>query len=213
MGTGSVEPPVRHVRLLPCGTARRNFLARDHLGVKPLYYAWPGIAGVRPVDHCCCFGFAACTRSRALAHLECQYIRHRTASMPWCASFRGTVAFSARCKLTNGSFWRPSYIPKRLRRPKRQSLDRCAIEALRYQSADCRRAAGCVRQRWRRLQVSALAAKHRAMDRYVQSGFTSRDVGSGHEKRRARQAHWKPSSLRCSHPARSCRWIAGQRIR
>ena len=43
-GERVVDAPARHVRVRAVGRARRStlFAARDHLGVKPLHYAWDG---------------------------------------------------------------------------------------------------------------------------------------------------------------------------
>ena len=98
--------------------ARRElFLARDHLGVKPLYYAWHGGSLVFGSEIKALLPFPRLSRAidlNALAlYLECQYIPapysvyrdvRKLPAGHWLAVRDG--------KLTIGMFWRPSYVPK-----------------------------------------------------------------------------------------------------
>ena len=93
------------------------FLARDHLGVKPLYYAWHAgnlvfgseIKALLPFP-----GLPLTIDRDALAlYLECQYIPapysiytgiRKLEAGHWLSVRNGT--------LRSGSFWTPSYVPK-----------------------------------------------------------------------------------------------------
>ena len=96
---------------------RRLFLARDHLGVKPLYYAWHAGALVFGSELKALLPFPGLPRALdmdALAqYLECQYIPapysiyQAVRKLPaghWLAVDGGT--------LSTGAFWTPSYVPK-----------------------------------------------------------------------------------------------------
>ena len=96
---------------------RELFLARDHLGVKPLYYAWHGgsfafgseLKALRPFP-----GLPHELDLDALAlYLECQYI---PAPRSIYAAIRKLPAghwLSVRDgKLSTGAYWRPTYVPK-----------------------------------------------------------------------------------------------------
>jgi asparagine synthase (glutamine-hydrolysing) len=97
--------------------ARELFLARDHLGVKPIYYAWHGGALVFGSELKALLPFPGLPRELdldALAlYLECQYI-------PAPRSIYGAVKklpaghwLAVRDKtMTTGAYWRPSYAPK-----------------------------------------------------------------------------------------------------
>ncbi len=98
-------------------TRHELFLARDHLGVKPLYYAWHAgalvfgseLKALRPFP-----GLPHALDLDALAlYLECQYI---PAPRSVYQSIRklpaGHWLSLADGKLTTGAFWRPSYVPK-----------------------------------------------------------------------------------------------------
>ncbi len=93
------------------------FLARDHLGVKPLYYAWHAGALVFGSELKALLPFPNLPRTvdlDALAlYLECQYIPapysiytavRKLPAGHWLAVRGG--------KLESGAFWRPSYVPK-----------------------------------------------------------------------------------------------------
>ena len=96
---------------------RELFLARDHLGVKPLYYAWHAGALVFGSELKSLLPFPGLPRGLdmdALAlYLECQYIPaphsvyaavRKLPAGHWLAVRDG--------KLATGAFWRPSYVPK-----------------------------------------------------------------------------------------------------
>jgi asparagine synthase (glutamine-hydrolysing) len=96
---------------------RELFLARDHLGVKPLYYAWHAGALVFGSELKSLLPFPGLPRDLdmdALAlYLECQYIPaphsvyaavRKLPAGHWLAVAGG--------KLTTGAFWHPSYVPK-----------------------------------------------------------------------------------------------------
>src|SRR5512141_70028 len=96
---------------------RELFLARDHLGVKPLYYAWHAGALVFGSELKSLLPFPGLPRDLdldALAlYLECQYIPaphsvyaavRKLPAGHWLAVRDG--------KLATGAFWRPSYMPK-----------------------------------------------------------------------------------------------------
>jgi asparagine synthase (glutamine-hydrolysing) len=96
---------------------RELFLARDHLGVKPLYYAWHAGSLVFGSELKSLLPFPGLPRTLdldALAlYLECQYIPapysvyaavRKLPAGNWLAVTGGA--------LTTGAFWRPSYVPK-----------------------------------------------------------------------------------------------------
>jgi asparagine synthase (glutamine-hydrolysing) len=96
---------------------RELFLARDHLGVKPLYYAWEGGSLVFGSELKALLPFPGLPRALdpdALAlYLECQYIPaphsiykaiRKLAAGHWLSVREG--------RLTQGRFWKPSYVPK-----------------------------------------------------------------------------------------------------
>jgi len=96
---------------------RELFLARDHVGVKPLYYAWHAGSLVFGSELKALLPFPGLPRALdldALAlYLECQYI---PAPYSIYAAVRklpaGTWLALVDGKLDAGAFWRPSYIPK-----------------------------------------------------------------------------------------------------
>ncbi len=97
---------------------RELFLARDHLGVKPLYYAWHDgalafgseLKALRPFP-----GLPHALDLDALAlYLECQYIpAPRTIYRAIRKLPAGHFLSLAEGKLSEGIYWRPSYVPKR----------------------------------------------------------------------------------------------------
>jgi len=96
---------------------RELFLARDHLGVKPLYYAWHGgafafgseLKALRPFP-----GLPHALDLDALAlYLECQYIPAPRSVYRAISKLPAGHWLSVRDgKLSTGAFWRPSYAPK-----------------------------------------------------------------------------------------------------
>ena len=96
---------------------RELFLARDHLGVKPLYYAWHAGSLVFGSELKALLPFPGLPRALdldALAlYLECQYI---PAPHSIYAAMRKLPAghwLSVReGKLATGRYWKPSYVPK-----------------------------------------------------------------------------------------------------
>ena len=97
--------------------ARELFLARDHLGVKPLYYAWHDGSLVFGSEMKALLPFPGLPRELdfdALAlYLECQYIPaprsiyravRKLPAGQWLSLKDGTLA--------SGSYWRPTYVPK-----------------------------------------------------------------------------------------------------
>ncbi len=166
------------------------FLARDHLGVKPLYYAWHDgalafgseLKALRPFP-----GLPHALDLDALAlYLECQYIPaprtiYRTIrKLPaghWLSLRDG--------KLTEGAYWRPTYVPKRA------LADEEAVAALERELARSVESmlvadvplgafvSGGVDSG----VVAAIATKAagRPLDTF-NLGFTGRDVGSEHEE-------------------------------
>ena len=96
---------------------RELFVARDHLGVKPLYYAWHDGALVFGSEIKSLLPFPGLPRALdmdALAlYLECQYIPaphsiyaavRKLPAGQWLAVRDG--------RLDAGTYWRPSYVPK-----------------------------------------------------------------------------------------------------
>ncbi|MEO8306326.1 MAG: asparagine synthase (glutamine-hydrolyzing) [Betaproteobacteria bacterium] len=171
-------------------TRRELFLARDHLGVKPLYYAW----------HAGSFVFGSELKSLrpfpdlpheldldALAlYLECQYI---PAPRTIYAAIRKLPAgcwMSVRDgKLATGAYWRPSYIPKQ------EFVGEAATDALDF---ELRRSVESMLVADVPLGafvsggvdsgvIAALATRisGRPIDTF-NLGFTGHDVGSEHEE-------------------------------
>jgi asparagine synthase (glutamine-hydrolysing) len=96
---------------------RQLFLARDHLGVKPLYYAWHASSLVFGSEIKALLPFPRLSRAidlDALAlYLECQYIPAPYSVYRDVRKLPAGHWLSVRDgKLTTGVFWRPSYVPK-----------------------------------------------------------------------------------------------------
>jgi len=169
---------------------RELFLARDHLGVKPLYYAWHAGTLVFGSELKALLPFPGLPRALdldALAlYLECQYIPapysvyravRKLPAGQWLSVQGG--------KLSTGPFWRPSYVPK-------HALDgAAAVEGL---DAQLRHSVGSMLVADVPLGVfvsggvdsgliAAMATRlsGRALDTF-NLGFTGRDVGSEHEE-------------------------------
>jgi asparagine synthase (glutamine-hydrolysing) len=169
---------------------RELFLARDHLGVKPLYYAWHGGALVFGSEIKALLPFPGLPRTLdldALAlFLECQYIPaphsiyaviRKLAAGHWLSVRDG--------KLTTGAFWRPTYVPKHA------LVIATAVEAI---DAQLRRSVGSMLVADVPLGafvsggvdsglIAAMATQlsGRAIDTF-NLGFTGNDVGSEHEE-------------------------------
>src|SRR2546430_3130471 len=98
-------------------TRRQLFLARDHLGVKPLYYAWHASSLAFGSEIKALLPFPRLSRAidlDALAlYLECQYIPAPYSVYRDVRKLPAGHWLSVRDgKLTTGVFWRPSYVPK-----------------------------------------------------------------------------------------------------
>ncbi len=169
---------------------RELFLARDHLGVKPLYYAWHRGALVFGSELKALLPFPGLPRTLdldALAlYLECQYIPapysvyaevRKLAAGHWLSVSDG--------RLSSGEFWRPSYLPKHA------FAAGAAVDALDAQLQRSIRSmlvadvplgafvsggvdSGLIAAMATRLSGSALDT--------FNLGFTGRDVGSEHEE-------------------------------
>src|SRR5512144_982503 len=100
--------------------ARRElFLARDHFGVKPLYYAWHRGALAFGSELKALLPFPGLPRAidlDALAlYLECQYIPAPYSVYRAVRKLPAGTWLSVRDgRLDSGAFWRPSYVPKEL---------------------------------------------------------------------------------------------------
>ena len=170
--------------------ARELFLARDHLGVKPLYYATHAgtfcfgseLKSLRPFP-----GLAHAIDLDAIAlYLECQYIPapytayagiRKLPAGHWL-SFTGTTP-------STGAFWKPSY------RPKHALAGAAAVDALEHELARSVESmlvadvplgafvSGGVDSGV--IAAMATRASGRALDTF-NLGFTGRDVGSEHEE-------------------------------
>jgi asparagine synthase (glutamine-hydrolysing) len=98
--------------------ARRElFLARDHLGVKPLYYAWHGGSFVFGSEIKALLPFPGLPRAIDLdalsLYLECQYIPAPQSIYSAVRKLPAGHWLSVRDgALTTGGFWNPSYVPK-----------------------------------------------------------------------------------------------------
>ncbi len=176
---------------------RELFLARDHLGVKPLYYAWYGgalafgseLKALRPFP-----GLPHTLDLDALAlYLECQYIPAPRSvyrdirKLPpghWLSVCGGTFR--------TGAFWRPVYTPKR------QLTESAAVDKL---DAELSRSVESMLVADVPLGafvsggvdsgvVAALATRisGRALDTF-NLGFTGTGVGSEHEEAARVAAH------------------------
>ncbi len=169
---------------------RELFLARDHLGVKPLYYAWHAgalafgseLKALRPFP-----GLPHALDLGALAlYLECQYIpAPRTIYQAIRKLPAGHFLSLADGKLTEGSYWRPTYVPKHEHRAA------SAVDALERELS---RSVGSMLVADVPLGafvsggvdsgvVAALATRlsGRALDTF-NLGFTGHDVGSEHDE-------------------------------
>jgi asparagine synthase (glutamine-hydrolysing) len=173
------------------------FLARDHLGVKPLYYAWHDGALVFGSEIKALLPFPGLPRALdldALAlYLECQYI---PAPHSIYAAIRKLPAgqwLSVReGKLTTGAFWRPTYVPKH------GLVMTAAVDAL---DAELRRSVESMLVADVPLGafvsggvdsglIAAMATElsGRAIDTF-NLGFTGNDVGSEHEEAKRVASH------------------------
>jgi asparagine synthase (glutamine-hydrolysing) len=166
------------------------FLARDHLGVKPLYYAW----------HSDSFAFGselkALRRFPGLPHeldldalalyLECQYIPTPLSIYTAIRKLPAGHWLSVRHgKFTSGAFWRPSYIPKhRLDGTAAvDALDRALTHSVESMLVADVPLGAFVSGGVDSGVIAAIATKvaGRPIDTF-NLGFTGRDVGSEHEE-------------------------------
>jgi asparagine synthase (glutamine-hydrolysing) len=176
---------------------RRLFLARDHLGVKPLYYAWKDGALVYGSEIKSLLPFPGLARTLdfdALAlYFECQYI---PAPHTIYESIRKLPAghwLSVRDgRLETGAYWQPSYVPKH------GFAADAAVDAL---DAELRRSVESMLVADVPLGafvsggvdsgvIAAIATQvsGRPIDTF-NLGFTGRDVGSEHEEAARVAAH------------------------
>ena len=93
------------------------FVARDHLGVKPLYYAWHAGTLVFGSEIKALLAFPGLSRAidcDALAlYLECQYIPAPYSIYKSIRKLEAGHWLSVRDgAMQTGSFWKPSYVPK-----------------------------------------------------------------------------------------------------
>jgi asparagine synthase (glutamine-hydrolysing) len=169
---------------------RELFLARDHLGVKPLYYAWHDgalafgseLKALRPFP-----GLPHTIDLDALAlYLECQYIPAPRSIYRAIRKLPAGHWLSVRDgALTTGEFWRPRYVPKHAgpQSVVLEQLDaRLASSVESMLVADVPLGAfvsGGVDSG----VIAALATRisGRALDTF-NLGFTGSDVGSEHEE-------------------------------
>ena len=169
---------------------RELFLARDHLGVKPLYYAWHGGALVFGSEIKALLPFPGLPRTLdldALAlFLECQYIPAPHSIYTAIRKLPAGHWLSVRNgKFTTGAFWRPTYVPKHA------LVSATAVEAI---DAELRRSVGSMLVADVPLGafvsggvdsglIAAMATQlsGRAIDTF-NLGFTGNDVGSEHEE-------------------------------
>ena len=96
---------------------RELFLARDHLGVKPLYYAWHDASLVFGSELKALLPFPGLPRridvDALMLYLECQYIPAPRSIYADVKKLLPGHWLSIRDgALTTGCYWRPSYVPK-----------------------------------------------------------------------------------------------------
>lgn len=98
-------------------TRRELFVARDHLGVKPLYYAWHAGSLVFGSEIKALLPFPGLPldvdRDALSLYLECQYIPAPYSIYKSIRKLEAGHWLSVRDGvLKSGSFWKPSYVPK-----------------------------------------------------------------------------------------------------
>jgi asparagine synthase (glutamine-hydrolysing) len=98
-------------------TRQQLFVARDHLGVKPLYYAWHAGTLVFGSELKALLPFPglplAIDRDALALYLECQYIPAPNSIYSGIRKLEAGHWLSVRDgALRTGSFWTPSYVPK-----------------------------------------------------------------------------------------------------
>jgi asparagine synthase (glutamine-hydrolysing) len=98
-------------------TRQQLFVARDHLGVKPLYYAWHAGSLVFGSEIKALLPFPglplAVDRDALALYLECQYIPAPYSIYSGIRKLEAGHWLSVRDgSLRTGSFWTPSYVPK-----------------------------------------------------------------------------------------------------
>ena len=166
------------------------FLARDHLGVKPLYYAWHSGALVFGSEIKALLPFPGLPRTldmNALAlYLECQYIPAPHSIYSAIRKLPAGHWLSVRDgKLATAAFWRPTYVPKH---------DLAIATAVDAMDARLRHSVGSMLVADVPLGafvsggvdsglIAAMATQvsGRAIDTF-NLGFTGNDVGSEHEE-------------------------------
>jgi len=169
---------------------RELFLARDHLGVKPLYYAWHAgsfvfgseLKALRPFP-----GLPHELDLDALAlYLECQYIPaprsiytaiRKLPAGHWLSVRNGTLA--------SGAYWRPSYVPKHALDPAAavDALDRELARSVESMLVADVPLGAFVSGGVDSGAIAAVATRiaGRPIDTF-NLGFTGHDVGSEHEE-------------------------------
>jgi len=169
---------------------RELFLARDHLGVKPLYYAWHNgalafgseLKALRPFPR-----LPQTLDLDALAlYLECQYIPAPRSIYLGIRKLPAGHWLSVReGELSTGEFWRPSYVPKHTF-PESVALEQ--LDARLARSVESMLVADVplgafVSGGVDSGVIAALATRisGRALDTF-NLGFRGRDVGSEHEE-------------------------------
>ena len=169
---------------------RELFLARDHLGVKPLYYAWHAgsfvfgseLKALRPFP-----GLPHELDLDALAlYLECQYIPAPRSIYTAIRKLPAGHWLSVRDgNLASGAYWRPSYVPKHALDPAAavDALDRELSRSVESMLVADVPLGAFVSGGVDSGAIAAVATRiaGRPIDTF-NLGFTGHDVGSEHEE-------------------------------